>query len=170
MLALCLRAGDDKRPEEASEANVKKIMLAVLEYDGVHGSLPPQALLGPTGKPNLSWRVALLPHLGDDAKKLYKEFALNEPWDSPRNKKLLAKMPKVYAPVAKAPKEPGGTYYQVCTGPGTPFPETKLTGPRLSTFRDGLANTLLVVEAGEAVPWTKPVDLRIDSKKPLPKL
>jgi prepilin-type processing-associated H-X9-DG protein len=35
---------------------------------------------------------------------------------------------------------------------------------------DGTSNTFLVAEAAEAVPWTKPEDLVVDDKKPLPKL
>ena len=33
----------------------------------------------------LSWRVALLPYVGEG--KLYAEFKLDEPWDSAHNKK-----------------------------------------------------------------------------------
>ncbi len=45
-------------------------------------------------------------------------------------------------------------------------------GPSLSMFaiRGGAANTLLIVEGGEAVPWTKPEDTRYFPDKPLPKL
>src|SRR5262249_39482337 len=54
-----------------------------------------------TGRPLLSWRVALLPHIGQES--LYKQFNLDEPWDGPNNKKLLEKMPKVYAPPGADP-------------------------------------------------------------------
>jgi len=32
-----------------------------------------------------------------EEQKLYQEFKLDEPWDSDHNKKLIAKMPKVFA-------------------------------------------------------------------------
>jgi hypothetical protein len=38
------------------------------------------------------------------------------------------------------------------------------------SFPDGLSNTLLIVEAGKAVPWTKPEDVAYDPKKPVPAL
>ena len=41
---------------------------------------------------------------------------------------------------------------------------------RRLTVTDGTSNTIMVVEAGEPVIWTKPDDLAFDPKKPLPKL
>ena len=60
------------------------------------------------------------------------------------------------------------TYYQVFTGRDTMFPAKRGLG--VGNIRDGTSNTILVVEAGEAVPWTKPADLPYDAKKPLPRL
>ncbi len=37
-------------------------------------------------------------------------------------------------------------------------------------FPDGTANTILIVEAGNAVPWTKPEDLHYAADEPLPEL
>jgi hypothetical protein len=37
-------------------------------------------------------------------------------------------------------------------------------------FPDGTSLTLLIVEARQAVPWTKPADLLFDPKQPLPVL
>jgi hypothetical protein len=61
----------------------------------------------------------------------------------------------------------GLTRCQVFVGPGTVFERDGLTW---GDFPDGLANTLLVVETGEPVPWTKPADLAYDPGKPLPHL
>ena len=57
---------------------------------------PPAALRDSGGLPLLSWRVLLLPYLGHN--DLYRRFHLDEPWDGPHNKALLAEMPEVYAP------------------------------------------------------------------------
>src|SRR5262249_215970 len=43
-------------------------------------------------------------------------------------------------------------------------------GLKQEDFTDGLATTVLVVEAADAVPWTKPAELPYDAGKPLPKL
>jgi len=93
---------------------------------------------------------------------------MNEPWDSPHNIKLLPLMPKIYAPVGIKTKEPHTTFYQVFTGPNLVFEFSKI-GYRMP-FGDGTSNTILVIEAHEPVPWTKPADLPVDRKKPLPRV
>jgi len=122
---------------------------------------------GKDGQPLLSWRVSILPFLEESA--LYAEFHLVEPWDSPHNKLLLKKMPRVYAAFGGGDSVgPDSTLYQVFTGKGTAFERDGLVMPR--DFTDGLANTILVIEAGLAVPWTQPVDLLYLADGPLPEL
>jgi hypothetical protein len=41
---------------------------------------------------------------------------------------------------------------------------------RLANFTDGASNTILIVEAAEAVPWTKPDELAYALDRPLPSL
>jgi hypothetical protein len=119
------------------------------------------------GKALLSWRVALLPYLGED--NLYRLFRLNEPWDSPHNKALLSKMPKVYAAPGVTTREPYTTFYQVFVGPHAAFEKHRAMRMPVD-FTDGTSNTLLIVEAGTPVPWTKPEDLHFDEDEPLPEL
>ena len=127
---------------------------------------PPATIRSKDGKPLLSWRVAALPYL--EQNDLYNRFHLDEPWDSPHNKALLKEMPEVYAPVLPTDEPRVSTYYQVFTGPGALFENEKGIG--FNDIKDGTSNTLLVVEAGTPVPWTKPEDIEFDKKKPLPKL
>jgi len=106
----------------------------------------------------LSWRVAILPHLGADAAKLHAEFRQGEAWDSPHNIALAARMPAVFRSLANDPTRPL-TPFQVFVGPGTAFDSP--AGVPLADFSDGLADTALVAEAGRPVPWTKPHDLAV---------
>jgi RNA polymerase sigma factor (sigma-70 family) len=148
-----------------SGENLKKIALAFHEYLDENKTFPPAAIYGKDGKALLSWRVALLPYMGQ--RDLYRQFKLDEPWDSEHNLKLLGQMPAVYA----SPTTQGQTmttYYQVFTGPATLFRDRR--GMATWQIRDGMSNTILVAEAGATVPWTKPADLPYDAKKPLPKL
>src|SRR5262249_31007255 len=64
----------------------------------------------------------------------------------------------------KKTPQPYTTYYQVFVGEGTAFEGTTGVSPR------GLPDLILVTEAGEAVPWTKPEDLAYDPEGPLPPL
>jgi hypothetical protein len=152
--------------------NLHRIALALTAYADAHGGrLPPAVLRDVGGRPLLSWRVLLLPDLGED--DLYRQFRLDEPWDSEHNRALLPRRPKVYAPPPGLPATqragPSGTFYQVFTGPGTAFDGAE--GLRLpQDFPDGPSNTILVAEAGEPVPWTEPEDLAYDPHRPLPPL
>ncbi len=120
------------------------------------------------GKALLSWRVAILPYLGESETKLYNEFKLNEPWNSPHNKKLLARMPKIYAPPGMTTREPYSTYYQVLVGPHAAFEQHQALS--LHDFTNGTSSVLLIVEGGCAVPWTKPADLHFAVDEPIPEL
>jgi hypothetical protein len=111
--------------------NLKVLGLAMWSYYEGPGKLPPAAVRDKDNKPLLSWRVLLLPHLGE--RDLFKQFKLDEAWDSAHNKNLLERMPKVYAPVGVKTKEPHTTYYQGFTGPGTAFDGPR--GLRIQDFR-----------------------------------
>jgi hypothetical protein len=79
-------------------------------------------------------------------------------------------MPRVFA----RPGQPAGateTYYRGLVGKSAFFDGKQ--GLRLpADFPDGTSNTIMLVEAAGAVPWTKPDDLPFDPDptKPLPKL
>jgi hypothetical protein len=126
------------------------------------------AITGKDGKALLSWRVAILPYLGQAEAELYKQFRLDEPWDGPHNKPLLKKMPKVFARPGGKAREPYTTFYQVFVGPRAAFEKRRWV--RMMDILDGTANTILIAEAGQAVPWTKPEDLHFAPDEPLPEL
>lgn len=157
----------DRKARARSFKSLKTIAVAMKGFAAATGErrLPPAAIRK-NGKPLLSWRVAILPYLGQRA--LYDKFHLDEPWNSPHNQKLLTQMPDVYAPVVRFDEPRISTYYQVFTGPGTLFDDE--LGPRLLDVKDGTSNTLMVVEAGSPVPWAKPEDIPFDGKKPMLKL
>jgi len=149
-----------------SQNNLKQIALAFHNYAAANNDALPSDIYSADGKPLLSWRVAVLPYV--EADNLYKQFKLDEPWDSDNNKKLIEMMPKLYAPVRGKAKA-GHTFYQTFTGKDTLFGD-KGALFKISTIPDGTSNTALIVEAGETVIWSKPADLVFDQKKTLPKL
>lgn len=156
--------------------NLQKMGDAMAKYEETHGHLPSYAIFDKhSAKPLLSWRVTILPHLGED--ELFSQFHLNEPWDSQHNKQLIMKMPVCYQSPwsSNAAKSEGLCHYQVFVGNEKDsfhpiFLDDPKHLPRTSEIPDGSANTILLAEALEPVPWTKPADLFFDSTKPVPKI
>ena len=144
--------------------NLKQIGLAMHNYASTYGSLPPAYIADKaTGKPLLSWRVAILPFLEQHA--VYDQFHLDEPWDSPHNKPLIAAMPTTYGSLGSA-NAAGKTRFLTLRHKDSAFPgKDKI---RLADITHGLSNTILAVEADEAhaVIWSKPDDLDFDPQKP----
>jgi hypothetical protein len=175
-------AGDGKWSKDGAEyqtsqKNLKHIGLAVHQHNDTWDGVPVGIM--PDGKSiGLSWRVALLPYLDQEA--LYKEFNLKEPWDSEHNKKLIEKMPAVYAlPGAKA--EAGLTPYRAFVGPKTNMPDWAvknkgalppgyLARARFSAVQKRWSKTAFAAEVTETVTWTKPDDLRLTPDGSPPKL
>ena len=150
----------------ASANNLKQIALAMHNYHDTFGNLPPAAVCDKKAKPQLSWRVLILPYVEQD--NLYKQFKLDEPWDSENNKKLLAKMPPVYALPGKSKPGDTDTHYRVFVGNGAGW--DWVMGGKIAQIADGTSNTLMVVTAADAVPWTKPDELEFDPEKDMTKL
>lgn len=153
-----------ERLRKVSENNLKQIALAFHNYCDTYGKAPAD-ITAKDGKPILSWRVQLLPFIEHD--NLYKQFRLNEPWDSPANKALLKNMPPIYSSPRVKVKEGGHTTYLAFAGPGALFePGKQILFP--ASITDGTSNTIMVVESTTAYPWTRPIDLPFDPKIDLP--
>ncbi len=145
--------------------NLKTIALALYDYHDAHQAFPPAVLKPPGGGPPYSWRVAVLPDMGQQ--ELYNQYKFDEPWDGPNNRKLLDKIPAAF----RAPGDKEGSTdasYFALTGPGAIFSGAK--GTDFKSIRDGMASTILAVESRKAVPWTKPEDILFNAEDPLPDL
>jgi hypothetical protein len=146
----------------------KEMALGMLNFEDAKKHLPPAAIRDANGQPLLSWRVAILPYLDTSDAQLYKQFRLDEPWNSPHNLALAKQMPAVYAdPSYRELAREGKTTYQVPVGPGTIFDSEM--GVTFRDIFDGSSKTLLIVEVPpeDAVIWTKPDDWRVDMQDPL---
>lgn len=139
--------------------NLRQIGIAWHNYHQVHKALPPQ-----TFRNGLSWRVAILPFI--EQEELYRQFNLDEPWDSAHNKKLIPLMPKIYEPVfVKRP--PGYTLFRTFVGPNT-INVNPAQGMNLREIKDGTSNTLLVVEGSSPFHWTRPDDIKVAPNQFIP--
>jgi prepilin-type processing-associated H-X9-DG protein len=146
--------------------NLKQLMLALYNYNDANGHFPPPVVMGPDGKTPHSWRVEILPYV--EAQHLYQRYRMDEPWDSENNKRILEEIPVVFRdPAADGARQ--DTSYFALVGPTTGLGSQDGTGTKIFEITDGTSNTIALVEAKRAVPWTKPEDIEYDPSKPLPK-
>ncbi len=165
LLLPAVQAGREAARRMQSSNNLKQIGLAMHNYAYANKSFPPAYAADKDGKPLLSWRVHILPYVNQA--ELYKQFHLDEPWDSEHNKPLIAQMPAVYKHPNSAVSGQGKTNYLTVRGEKAVFPGTK--GVTLKEIIDGTSNTIMTVEVSDekAVVWTKPDDFEYDEKDPL---
>lgn len=146
------------------KVNFRQLVVAYMVLADKNGRYVEPASRSNDGKPLLSWRVHLLPYLGQEA--LYNEFKLDEPWDSDHNRKLISRIPDLYVnpsgPVDERTK--GLTHMQAVVGPGTLWNDAKSL--KLDAQRDASSDTILFLEADQAVEWTRPEDLSLDPSNP----
>lgn len=141
---------------EQSRDHLKRIGLALRSYHDKYDSLPPAYVSDSQGNRLYSWRVLVLPFLGEE--KLFAAFNKNKAWNSPENLPLSRQLPEVF-------KLPGnlscGCGYYAVTGNGTAFEGDSTR--QLDEIADGTALTLSVVEIrGLTRSWAEPFDLDLD--------
>ena len=142
-----------------SQSNLQRIGEGLTEYHRLHHKLPHPSN-DRDGKPLLSWRVHLLPFVGEQ--ELYERFHLDEPWDSEHNRALLSQMPDTYRNMEPVRGET--TTYLLATGPAALYSPGKTVS--LDDLDLGNTATILVVEANSArsIAWTKPGDFAFDPR------
>lgn len=149
---------------QQSMDRMQQVSDAILNYQKTHSHLPPPYTADAQGRPLLSWRVLVLPFLGQA--ELYKQFRLDEPWDSPHNRQFIERIPQVLrSPLSNAPA--GRTNYLVVRGKNTLFPGNEIVNTDL--IPGSPAETVLLVEANDqrAVPWTQPADFAPNPQNPM---
>ena len=167
MRLVMMAAGDfqERIRRQTNFESLRQILLAMHNHLSATKSFPPRDEdRDDQGNSGLSWRVHLLPYFDID-RALYRQFHLDEPWDSPHNKRLLEKMPDIYKSRPLSVK-PGYTTFLAPVGEDTVFGGQKAT--KFSDITDGTSATVLLVEVepARAVPWTAPRDYVFDPKAP----
>ncbi|MDR0521779.1 MAG: DUF1559 domain-containing protein [Planctomycetaceae bacterium] len=141
--------------------HLRTIVFAFHDYHSVYHTLPPAYSVDANGKPLHSWRVLILPYIGQE--DLYKQIRLDEPWDSEYNKQFHSQMPAVY----RCPSQPeqfflgrgekeiriGGCSYSVIVPfAGSPSAVVQQL-PADSSIN---ADTILIAERLISVNWMEP--------------
>lgn len=128
-------------------------------YQSIQHRPLPAAITDKTGKPLLSWRVALLPYMENVV--YYQQFHLDEPWDSEHNLQFAKTMPFQF----RSP-------FYSSNGIGTVPQATTYLGLFSKEAKGGheTKSLIAIVEANpeRAVAWTAPDgDLTYDQSAPL---
>jgi hypothetical protein len=153
--------------------NLKLLGLAMHNYMQANGAFPPAVIFGPDGKPWHSWRVLVLPYL--QAPDVYNAYDFSQPWDSPKNKALIDKMPAVYRDPIYGDTNDHDTHYAGFVGPraifrpeGAKQPDANkrpidAKGVMIRQVTDGTSLTMMIgpVEPERRIPWTKPEDIDV---------
>jgi prepilin-type processing-associated H-X9-DG protein len=138
--------------------NLNQIGMALHVYHMRWGCFPPAYVKDESGAATHSWRTLILPELGQDG--LYAQFDISEPWNSAKNVSVANTPLREYRCPADKAAGAFETNYFAVVGPGTAWPGD--TGAKLSEFRDGTANTILLVEVvNYGIRWAEPRDLHI---------
>ena len=136
--------------------NLQQLSLAMNNYHAAHGTFPPAYLADEDGNPAHSWRVLILPFIGEDA--LYEQYSFDEPWDGPNNQLLSAQMPSQFNCPADDAVQPYVTNYFVVVGDETMFPGNKAM--KMADITDGTSKTLMLVEVPDnEIHWLEPRDI-----------
>ena len=147
------------RERITSLRNLERIAEALNAYASDQGSYPPNVTRDASGKKLHSWRVLILPYLGEEA--LYNQFDLTQAWDAPSNMNAALDIPLVLKhPSSDSNARFSESAYYLIVGQGTLFPKDGPIGP--DQVSDDLSQTILVIEAMPLIPsgyWTEPIDL-----------
>lgn len=153
-----VREYQESHHREACRANLKQIGAALQAYHDRYKSYPPAYVLGPTGERYHSWRVLLLPFLGEQ--KLYDRYRFDEPWNGTHNRSLAEQIRAVFACPSAGWRASGVTNYLAVVGRGTAWPEQHSVQRR--AIVDGAANTIQLVESSDSdIVWLEPRDLSV---------
>ena len=166
----------DYTPESEEAANYfyaldcafkeSSLALALLAYEAEHGVLPPAFTVDANGAPLHSWRVLILPYLGEAERELYGKLRLDEPWDSEANRAFHAQAPEVFRGAADPELAPGETLFSVLLGEDGLF-DASGQGKNLDELRKlpnrDISNQYMIAERADPICWMKPdAELTID--------
>ncbi|MDR1924630.1 MAG: DUF1559 domain-containing protein [Planctomycetaceae bacterium] len=148
---LLLKAGQEGIEEQCTQ-NVETIIEAVFAYYDKHDvKFPPLYTVDANGKPLHSWRVLILPYLGQE--ELYSQIKLDEAWDSEHNKQFHNRI----IPAFTCPANPKTRLGKTCTYSviANEVFKPKESGG-VGDIKDGASDTLAIVEVREPFCWMNP--------------
>ncbi|NQU20303.1 MAG: DUF1559 domain-containing protein, partial [Candidatus Nealsonbacteria bacterium] len=147
--------------------NLQQIGLAMRQYHDEYDCFPPSSLSNPRdsdpGNPQeeveFSWRVLLLPYLGEE--NLHSVYSFGQPWDSEENQYLADSRPGVFRCPQHAELSSAETSYVMVVRSDPDADEA--TPLSLSELDGDLSQIPLVVEVGSSgISWMEPRDMTVE--------
>ena len=154
LVFLLFPAGGSRRPARRAICtnNLRQIAVALHNYHDKYGVFPPAQTVNGLGKPLHSWRTLILPYL--DEKPLYEQVRLDEPWDSPHNKRVAQHNVPIYAcPVATQ-----GISYLAVTTTGSVFEGMTSRSMTDIAMADRKQISRVIEITNGPTNWMQPVD------------
>ncbi len=163
LVAAVVNDGQKQMLVAERKRRLEKIGSALKAYENAHGCLPSSEVIvdDPDGLPNqFSWRVAILPELGEQ--DIYDQFDFSKPWDGPENLKAAEQIPEVFKNVME---ELGNRTRLHIPGGKSGLYRIDRVRPKLSDISDKSIWTAIVISGGSksAEVWTRPSVLSVDS-------
>ena len=147
-------------------ANLKMIAIAMLTYSDAHGCFPPAYIPDKEGRPMHSWRVLLMPFMGEE--HFFESYRLDEPWNSPHNRALAHGVPHgmdpnypIYHCPSDRDSDKWDTSYVMVVGPRAISDGPTAMRPEERAY--DFSRTVVLIEMSDSgIPWMEPRDLRSD--------
>jgi hypothetical protein len=142
--------------------NLKSIGLTLMSYESTKGTYLPAYLTDDQSRPAHSWRVLMLPRLGEQ--QLYDNYDFKQPWNSEDNMAIAKTGPGgmggrlIYSCPSNRDNNGLDTDFVMPVGPGAISDGPQSVGYKEIT--DGASHTIMVAEMSDSgICWTEPRDL-----------
>jgi len=146
-----------QQSKAVSESNLNRLTAALAAYEQEKGHYPASVIYGKDGQggPAHSWRVEILPYLG--YKVLYDQYRMDEEWNSPHNRTVLARMPDVYRAPPAHRQSTNTSYF------GVILEDAKPVLPRKAVQDGTRPASAQVVDTIRIVPRTEGAKIELSS-------
>jgi hypothetical protein len=150
---------DLAQKRQESMQRLRQLGLALISHHDRLGKFPPAYVSDVEGKPLYSWRVLVLPYLGQQA--LYDRFDKTKAWDAAENIAISNTAIDAFKSPADTAVPANAVSYVAVIGDDNFF--TGIKPLQFLDVLDGTSNTIALIECqGIGGSWAAPVDLKMD--------